>query len=227
MPPLHNRTESAPDDELPNRRTLLRGAVAGFVLTAGGLYLPATDDEVAARDGAYGGQLGGRRGPDRRGRDKRQRRRKNKQDGDAPRDGDRWRDVALFVHNYRAADVAVRQWKTIGVDEIIRWGPKTGWLTIAAKPAAGREHFIDFVENLKGFALAFDTGHVLEVGNPLLGFPYVILGVGGWSSIGWDPQGATLIEAKLSEWEVASASGFTVQRLGDTDTHKRFLVNLV
>ncbi|MFN8593191.1 MAG: hypothetical protein U0031_17175 [Thermomicrobiales bacterium] len=211
-----------------NRRAMLRGMAAGFVLTASGLILSLGEDEAAAREGANGGELGGRHGNNRRGRNQRQHRRHDNEDnGKASRAGDQWRNVAVFVHNYRASAVSVRQWKTIGADEIIRWGPMTDWQTIEAKPATGREHFIDFVEDLKGFALAFNTGHVLEVGNPLLGFPWVMLGSGGWSRNGWDPQGTTLIDAKLSEWEVISTPGFTVQRLGDTDTHKRFLVNLV
>ena len=54
------------------RRALLRAAVGGFALAASGLFLPADDaDEAAALEGAYGGELGGRRGKDRRGLNKR------------------------------------------------------------------------------------------------------------------------------------------------------------
>lgn len=63
-----------------DRRDVLRAAAGGFVLTASGLFLPA-DDEAAAREGAYGGELGGRRGKDRRGLDKRKRRDHNHKKG--------------------------------------------------------------------------------------------------------------------------------------------------
>lgn len=57
-----------------SRRNLVRLAAGGFALAASGLYLPAAMDEAEAREGALKGQLGGRRGPDRRGRGKRNRR---------------------------------------------------------------------------------------------------------------------------------------------------------
>lgn len=62
------------DERGLGRRGLLRTAAGGFVLAASGLLLPAVAGEIAAREGALDGALGGRRGPDRRGRDKRKRR---------------------------------------------------------------------------------------------------------------------------------------------------------
>jgi hypothetical protein len=52
-----------------NRRGLLAGAASGFALAASGLLLPEWQEEVEAREGAYGGRLGGRHGGNRRGRD--------------------------------------------------------------------------------------------------------------------------------------------------------------
>ena len=210
-----------------SRRGLVGAAAGAFTLAASGLFLPEGVTEVAAREGTFGGQLGGRHGKNRRGRDEhRDHRHERHRDRHRPDGGD-WLNVALYVHNLRQSAVAVRQWKTIGVDDIIRWGPVTGWLTIDGKPASGPEHFIDFVTNLKGFAVEINTGHVIEVANPLLGFPHLTVGVGGWSEHGWDPQGATLIDKGFTEWETAAAPGFAAQRLNDTDTHKQFLVDLV
>jgi hypothetical protein len=208
------------------RRHLL-SAAGGFALATSGLFLPDGFGEAEARDGALGGTKGGRRGRDHRGRDKR-RKHKDKRHRDTPRSGaGGLRNVALFVHNVRSTAVTVRQWKMIGIDEAIRWGTMTGWLTIDGKPASGPEHFLDFVTDLRGFALEISTGHVIEVGNPPLGFPWARVVAGGWSDHGWDPRGATLINQGFSEWATATASGFRVQRLNDTDTHKRFLLNLV
>ena len=209
------------------RRELVRAAAGGCALAASGLLLPEGWEEAGAAEGAYGGRLGGRHGKNRRGRDTRHDQRgKRKRDRHRP-DGEDWLNVALYVHNLRQSAIAVRQWKAIGFDDIIRWGPVTEWLTIDGKPVSGPEHFIDFVTKLKGFAVEINTGHVIEVTNPLLGFPHMTVGVGGWSEHGWDPQGATLINKGFTEWETTTAPGFAVQRLNDTGAHKQFLVNLV
>jgi pectin methylesterase-like acyl-CoA thioesterase len=60
------------------RRTLLSRVLAGVALAAPGLLLPETLTEVAAREGVLGGKLGGRHGPNRRGRDKGKRRDNNR-----------------------------------------------------------------------------------------------------------------------------------------------------
>ena len=49
-------------DATESRRALLRATLGGFALAASGLFLPADDDEAAAREGALGGVLGGRHG---------------------------------------------------------------------------------------------------------------------------------------------------------------------
>ena len=91
------------NDAAQSRRALVSGA-AGFALAASGLLLPAEDDGAAAREGAYGGELGRRRGKDRRGGDKRKRRDrsdkkgKGRRDG-APKDHGPFRATALTVVN--------------------------------------------------------------------------------------------------------------------------------
>ncbi len=64
-------TERAPARHGLGRRSVLGGAVAGFVLSAGGLLVPSAADEAAAREGALGGALGGRHGKDHKGRHRR------------------------------------------------------------------------------------------------------------------------------------------------------------
>jgi hypothetical protein len=102
MTPLLDLAGHGPRDTLLNRRAVLSGAMVGFVLTAGGLFLPDDMAETEARDSAYDGQLGGRHGKDHRGRDKRKRRergdKKNTGHNQPPRaGGGLFRDTALTV----------------------------------------------------------------------------------------------------------------------------------
>jgi hypothetical protein len=216
-------------NEQQSRRALLRAAAGAFSLAVSGLFLPVSLEDVDAKGGVLGGKRGGRRRKHRREKRnaahrKRQKARKN----DKPRKGALGLlNVAVYVHNLRATDVAAREWQMIGIDEVIRWGPKTDWQTIEKKPASGPEHFIDYVADVRGLAIALNTKQTIEVGNPPIGFPWIAVRGGEWNSLGWDGNGPTLINTGLAEWESASAPGFTVQRLGDSATHKRFLVNLV
>lgn len=215
-------------NEQQSRRALLRAAAGAFSLAASGLFLPAALEDVNAT-GVLDGKRGGRRRQRRREKRKadRRKRQRARQNGKAPKGSIGLLNVAVYVHNLRAVDVAAREWQMIGIDEAIRWGPKTDWQTIARKPATGPEHFIDYVADVRGLAIALNTKETVEVGNPPIGFPWIAVRGGGWDSLGWDGTGPTLINTGLAEWESASAPGFTVQRLNDNATHKRFLVNLV
>ena len=86
-----------------SRRGVLRTAARGLALAVGGLTLPAWLEEAAARPGANGGELGGRRGNDRKGRhkkrthgDKKDRRRPG---NGAPQDHGPFRSTGLTVTN--------------------------------------------------------------------------------------------------------------------------------
>jgi hypothetical protein len=138
-----------------------------------------------------------------------------------------WLNVALLLQNYRPAAVQVRLWKAIDTDETIIYAPFTAWQTLAGKPASGPEGSLAFVENLHGFVAELTTGHVIEIVNPLLGFPHLAIREGQWGRRGWDGRGATLINQGFAVGETASAPGFHVQRVDDTATHKQFVVNLV
>lgn len=87
-----------------SRRTLLGAAAGGFALAASGLFLPDWLPEAEAREGAYGGVLGGRHGKNRRGRDQRKRRTHGAKNKNNRNDGKRdnlkgWRNTALTVEN--------------------------------------------------------------------------------------------------------------------------------
>jgi hypothetical protein len=90
------------------RRALLRASLDGFALAASGIFLPTGDaHDAAAREGAYGGRLGGRHGKDRRGRDPRKRRDKDtrrgkkndRQNDDPPPGRGLFRNTALTVYS--------------------------------------------------------------------------------------------------------------------------------
>lgn len=85
-----------------SRRHLLRAA-GGLALAAGGLFLPGRLEETAAREGAHGGALGGRRGRNRRGRHKRRthgdKKHKNQRPGSGLQDHGPFRSSGLTVTN--------------------------------------------------------------------------------------------------------------------------------
>jgi hypothetical protein len=108
------------------RRDLVRIGAGGFVLAASGLLLPAVAGEPAARAGALSGDLGGRRGKNRRGRHKRKRRDhgndKGKNGG-----GGLFRSTALSIRTSAPAEFnltfsAVFYYRTkTGLDEYGPW----------------------------------------------------------------------------------------------------------
>lgn len=89
-----NEQEASEAEALPEaasgrkRRGVLSAMAGGFALAAGGLLRPAWLEETKARPGAKGGELGGRRGKDHRGRKKRHGKRHNRdRDRSGPRGG--------------------------------------------------------------------------------------------------------------------------------------------
>jgi hypothetical protein len=91
--------------DVTSRRRLLGAAAGGFALAASGMLLPdrLVEEAEARPGGAYGGQLGGRRGKNHRGRDKSRRRgRSDGNDKDKRRDNRGaigFRNTALTVRN--------------------------------------------------------------------------------------------------------------------------------
>ena len=122
-----------PERPSATRRDWIRSAGGGLLLAAGGLFLPEWLEEAAARRRAPSGQLGGRHGPNARGRDKRKRRDHGDKDRDRGND-DRPRGAApkgsrgglfpkaiyLYVYNDRSAPIEgyglprTRAWLGVG-----------------------------------------------------------------------------------------------------------------
>jgi hypothetical protein len=221
-----------------SRRTILTGAVAGFVMTASGVLLTVGEDEAEAREGVYDGQLGGRHGNNRRGREKRKPRdhgkHKDKRDPNPPPRGGLLRDVAIYVHNLRNVPIEVQGWQGYPT------GPNPGgdwymafddwaWSTLAAKPTTGMEHFKDFVANEIRLAVQIGPAHVVVVYNDWAspGGSAEILS-GGWDAQhGWNPKGESLASRdKMGVDAAIEARLINVKRLHDTATHQQYLVNL-
>ena len=118
------------DNQCLGRRGVLRAAAGGFVLVASGLFVPA-DDEAEARDGVYGGRLGGRHGTNRRGVDKARRRKRARRRDDRRDDEKReatapgaglgpFRDTAIKVTNHTLFDL------NLALDATFYFRVKTG-----------------------------------------------------------------------------------------------------
>lgn len=214
-------------NEQQSRRALLRAAASACSLAAGGLFLSAAVAEVEARDGVLDGEHDGHRRQNRRGRDKAKQRdrRKARKRNQGPQGAGQILDVLLYVHNRRGTSVTLRAWRMID-SEIIAWKPATETITLPARPATGPEPFHDFIFDVTHLAVTIDAGHVIEVGNPWLGYPWAFLATGSWGQDGWQ-KGTQLLRQGFTEGESATVGGFSIQRLNDTATHKRFQLNLV
>ena len=115
-----------------SRRTLLQTALSGFALATSGLLVPAWLEEAEAREGAYGGKLGGRHGKNRRGRDQRKRRDhgndKNNdhgKQGGAPRGNNLPYWLAIDVGNETGAAFTFELYRFAGINEFKVRGPES------------------------------------------------------------------------------------------------------
>jgi hypothetical protein len=222
------------------RRDMLIAVVAGFGLSTAGLFVPAWLEEAAAWEGADGGKLGGRRGQNRRGRDKRRNhgdrkhRQKGKDNNHAP--GSSFvllRDIAIYVHNQRPDAITVRGWE-LGPKKHNSpehdYVPTTDWLTLPAKPSNGPEPFHDFVFSSAQAAVQinFSNGatHYVTAFNASWSYPHVDIGWGVWGKDGRAEGGYTQADGYLDVNETRFASGILVQRIVDNDTHIQFLVTV-
>ena len=212
-----------------NRRNLLRGVAGGFAL-AGGLMLPDWMADAAAREGAYGGRLGGRHGKDRRGRDKAKRRHdkndapRNAPRGAAPGNEAHVRWIQFHVYNDRPAanpnqSVIVTPWARFA-----EWGhypnstlPNGLAITLPLRSATEGAAVIDG---------QFYVGAI----NYLVGTPQVILQHGGtMTAAGYqNAAGPAYVRPLVQGEEVTRVIGshqFRIKRLADSDDYVEFDVH--
>jgi hypothetical protein len=159
-----------------HRRELL-GAVGGFALAASGLFLPAAAAEKAAREGANGGALGGRRGKNRRGRAKHQRQRTNnkrqghgkEKENGAGRLPWQERGIAFHVTSY-GANLDIQFWRLF---------PGTAW-ELVGEQSVTPGHPVSFQDARPICGVWIGSENFIRVENPTL-MPWVEMqfGVGG------------------------------------------------
>jgi hypothetical protein len=214
------------DDRGLNRRTLWRAAASGFVLAGSGLLLPKwPDDEAVAREGAYGGKIGGRRGKDHRGQDRTRDRYRHRHDHD--KDSDRNRPQGpldnegtlsiqfIFVNN-----------NAVGTDPIDVTCFSYAWNTTvvgsedrSVRPESG----VGFTTAVRQASLYIDDNrHIVWARNPFWDFPTIEIDSGGAQSpttVG--PKGMAVgdtLSLHRANYKI------DVTRNGDTETHKVFSV---
>ena len=210
-----------------NRRSLLRAGASGFALAASGLLLPAwLHTEAAAREGAYGGRLGGRHGKNRRGRDRNGRdRKRNRRDRDKKPDRDPPRGP-FDDQGVRDIDFVFLNDNDVGTDPVLvtcysyTWGTEevVGEETKSVRAGVGA----DFSTKVKYASLYIDNErHVVWAKNPFYTEPTIGIAMtgGGLSTAG--PK-AMEVGATLSLQR--QASKIDVKRLGDVDNFKVFTV---
>jgi hypothetical protein len=195
------------------RRDLLRFGAGAFALAASGLLLPTGDEAVEARGNRH----------------RRRNRRKNANQpmtGTLPqRDPLQLRGVSLSIHNLLSTPVDVREW--VNLFEPPAWKMTKDWQTIPAKPTSGPESFVELADEGLQVTAELNTGHVIWGGNRPIGFPFLVIGKGGWSAEGWKPQGETLLDRSFAEGDRFVAGNFIAERLDDSDDYKRFRIYLL
>ncbi|MFN8593192.1 MAG: hypothetical protein U0031_17180 [Thermomicrobiales bacterium] len=212
---------AAPPDSSLSRRRLLRAATGAFVLSASGLYLPATVEEADARSGALDGRLGGRHGRDRRGQDRRRTHgdKKDNRKNDAPRgsgqDGTPF-GVRIYVLNYRTTAIQVQGW-VAPFDDIRVWSqPDTSWTwsTVGALPNNGDPQYKVYRTDLANLAVQIGTDRVIYVEGSNTPDPrWTAVLAGLWDATGWDTNPQTLKLQDLKPSESLEVEGFRLQRL--------------
>ena len=224
------------------RRAMLSAAAGGFALAASGLFLPDWMEEAEAREGAYGGQLGGRHGKDQRGlnhakRRKRARRRghgdkkdKGRDKNDSPPRGTVTRDIAFSIQNQRSTSVRLR---VLQIDRdqrafVVKWD----WENIdpnSTKDYRGSENVV-IAEFFPEFNVnGVNSRRVMQGYNPPWFFPSVSL---GWVPRDWDGNSNPSFEQEISFQEETGQTvtrddmKFEVFRLNDSTDHIEFRVTL-
>jgi hypothetical protein len=212
------------------RRAVLAGAVGGFALAAGGLFVPRWLQEVDAREGAYGGRLGGRHGRNRRGRSPSQRRDNNKNENDGPRgssgsqDGPHVRWIKFNLYN----DLAIPNQSSVIEPWVRLEGSQWGKFPNSSL-ANGKAAAFPFRSAYQA-ALHIDSQFYVEGRNFAIGTPQVVLAHGGrMTETGYEAaQGSTLVKSLVEgeEWvRFVAGRRFAIKRITDSKDYIEFDVH--
>ncbi|MFN8593704.1 MAG: hypothetical protein U0031_19760 [Thermomicrobiales bacterium] len=219
---------SSPESRL-NRRGLLGDAVGGLVLAASGLFVPQWLEESEAREGAFGGRLGGRHGRNRRGRNRPPRRENNSNANDAPRgagslEGPHLRWIKIHLYNDLATpnqSASIEPWVQTERD---------GWGKFPNSTLAnGKTATFPFRSAYRA-GLNIDGQFYVEARNFLVGTPQVVLAHGGqMTRNGYEREQGRPFVRGLSEGEetqrLMGGRRFTVKRITDSKDYIEFDVH--
>jgi hypothetical protein len=207
------------------RREVMRAAAVGFAVAASGLLLPMPLEQVAARQGASNGELGGRHGKDRRGRDRDRDHRRHRRDRDKKPDRDPPKGFFdnegvlniqfIFVNN-----------NDRGTDPIGATCYSYKWNTVDVvheeAKVARAESGVRFDTAVKSAALYIDHDRaVVWAKNPYIGYPTIsiALAAGGLSQDGpKDMEVGATLSLQRGHYKLV------VQRVADDSTYKIFSV---
>lgn len=230
--------EDAPEQAtLGRRRFLLGGIGGGLALTAGGLMLPDRFlAEVAAREGANDGALGGRHGKDRHGRRHRRQRhhqRHRRQNDHGRGDGfNPIKGIEFRVTVSGARSVSVESYRH-------RWDDFTEWEQYKeTKSIAPGNTATLQIANPAGLPIAcrgaiwIDGRYYVDGRNPVFGTVALMVGHGGtlrdgelWKN-GTVAFSDTIEERRAAPAMVVDGVSTTVTRLNDEEHFKVFAVAL-
>ena len=186
-----------------SRRALV-AAGTGWMLGAGGLVLPGSMDEADAREGALGGNMGGRHGKNQRGRDKLRDKDENDRHPD-PREPDRfvrnkWMNLTIVNGSSQNVEIEVQPvWDNDRTRRTEVLAPNTQLGYYFSPPEKAR-----YDATIQG--RLYDLSAVI----PANGDPYVYIHNGF--------TGITEIAQSLNVGQEIDTDKFKVKRLPDTDS---------
>jgi hypothetical protein len=208
-----------------NRRQLLGAMAGGFALATSGLFLPQWPSDVAAREGTYGGQLGGRHDKNRQRRNKHREHGQNRDKHDKQKapGNDGLKDVDIILITGKTA-MSVEVWQQDPQNErkfVLKWPLRT----VAANSRVeflGSEPKLTLVGNYVGQSQSL----FFQCLNPALFLtPKIWIAQGSWSKTGQVDLGDTYVQQPISEGESVAIDGFRVDRVTDSGRHKIFVIN--
>jgi hypothetical protein len=192
-----------------SRRAVV-AAGAGWVLGAGGLFLPVAIGEAEARS-ALGGKMGGRHGKDHRGRHK-QRGHDRNDKGDNKNDNVQdqgLKSVSVGFTNASSEDITVTPNHDEGSTASVVLKPNAG-----ITPWLGKDY-----DGVNAKLLIKGQDYRFYAFNPVLGQPI--------AQIENASTGVTEFDESFDEGEEFTSGNFWLKRLNDTDNYKVFEVQVL
>jgi hypothetical protein len=211
-----------------------------FALASSGLLLTGVVKEAAARKGNLGGELGGRRGNDHRGRDQRNRRNRGKNDNrgnNPPRaGGSLGNPIMVRVSNLRGQPVEIQGWLGGPSFQGDLWTIGNGWhwTTLPAKPSSGSAAAKDFEFEFQELAVQIGNDRFVHcfLRNGAIGtaiWPFVYEPRPTSDQFGYHERpgaGVLAYSNDLREGSSFSTSGITVTRLTNAGRTRWLAVDL-